>query len=357
MTENPTQVYRLALIGLGRVAWLLERDPLRTKPCTHLGAWLERQDVRLVGACDADPASRAAFAESFPEVPLYQDYREMLAQEAPELLSICAYATERCEMVLAATAAGVRGIWCEKAMATSLEEAERMAEALEASETRMIVAFTRRWSPVYWKVRDWLAAGRIGALESINVQFSSNLLHTGTHAFDVLRLWCGEAQRVRAWLDEASGHAEQSGYRFDAEGLYQDLGGLVLIDFADGVRATIHARDKDYFRFEFELIGSRGMIRIGNDQRELWLPGSSMRFAGFLELCEAEFPEPPPFNTWRSAAENLIAAVEGRAEPACGVDDGRAALAMALAAHCSHERGGEAVNPAEVSPRLRVASR
>ncbi|MBK5968579.1 MULTISPECIES: Gfo/Idh/MocA family protein [Thiorhodovibrio] len=357
MTENRTKVYRLALIGLGRVAWLLERDPLRTKPCTHLGAWLERDDVRLVGACDTAPERRAAFAEFFPEVPLYDDYQEMLEQERPELLSICAYATERCEMVVAATEGGVRGIWCEKAMATSLEEADRMARALDASETQMIVAFTRRWSPAYATVRDWLAAGRIGALESVNVHFASNLLHTGTHAFDVLRLWCGEPTAVRAWLDDDSGLAEQSGYRFDGEDIVEDLGGLVVIEFPDRVRATVQGRDKGYFRFEFELLGSRGMIRVGNDQRELWLPGSSMRFAGFVELCQAEFPDPGPFNTWRSAAENLIAAVEGRAEPACGIQDGREALAIALAAHGSHRQGGAPVAPSEVPPVLRVPSR
>ncbi|EIC20193.1 Gfo/Idh/MocA family protein [Thiorhodovibrio frisius] len=357
MTESRTKAYRLALIGLGRVAWLLERDPLRTKPCTHLGAWLERDDVELVGACDTDPERRAAFAEFFPEVPLYDDYQEMLEQERPELLSICAYATERCEMVLAATEGGVRGIWCEKAMATSLEEADRMARALDASGTQMIVAFTRRWSPAYATVRDWLAAGRIGAFESVNVHFASNLLHTGTHAFDVLRLWCGEPTAVRAWLDDDSGLAEQSGYRFDGQDIVEDLGGLVVIEFPDGVRATVQGRDKGYFRFEFELLGSRGMIRLGNDQRQLWLPGSSMHFAGFMELCEAEFPEPAPFNTWRSAAENLIAAVEGRAESACGIRDGREALAIALAAHVSHRQGGAPVAPAEVPTDLRVPSR
>lgn len=357
MTETPTKPYRLGIIGLGRVAWLLERDPLRTKPCTHLGAWLEREEVQLVAACDHDEQQRQSFAEFFPEVRLYADYREMLVAERLDLLSICAYATERCEMVLAATESGVRGIWCEKAMACSLAEADTMACALEDAGTQMIVAFTRRWSLPYATVRDWLAAGRIGRLESINVHFSSNLLHTGTHAFDVLRLWCGEPTAVRAWLDADSGQAEQSGYRFDEENLIDDLGGLVLIDFPEGVRATVQARDKDYFRFEFELLGRRGMIRLGNEQRQLWLPGSSMHFAGFLELCAAEFPEPAPFNTWRAAAENLIGAMEGRTEPACGFADGREALAIALAAHVSHRQAGAPVAPGEVPVELRVPSR
>jgi len=31
--------YSAAIIGCGRVAWMLEDDPLEKKPCTHMGAY------------------------------------------------------------------------------------------------------------------------------------------------------------------------------------------------------------------------------------------------------------------------------------------------------------------------------
>ena len=33
---------RVAVIGLGRIAWLMDDDPLRAKPCTHVGAYVNR---------------------------------------------------------------------------------------------------------------------------------------------------------------------------------------------------------------------------------------------------------------------------------------------------------------------------
>lgn len=351
--------YRLGIIGLGRVAWLLEEDPLRGKPCTHLGAWRERPDVQLMAACDSDPVRLEEFGARHPGVALYRDYETMLARERLDLVSLCAYATERSAMAVACAEAGVRGIWCEKSMAGSLAEARRMGEALSRHGTRMIVAFMRRWAPEYHGVKRLLDEGVIGELESVNVHFSSNLLHTGTHAFDLLRLWCGELRGARAWLDEGRAGAEESGYRFEKQGAApsKDLGGFALLDFESGCRATLHGGKKGYFRFEFELLGSQGMIRIGNTRRELWRVAESPRFAGFKELEAAEFPAVTGENLWRGACANLVAAVEGRAAPACGFEEGRDALAVALACHLSHREGHRSVAPGEVPPELTVPSR
>jgi predicted dehydrogenase len=347
--------YRVGLIGLGRVAWLLEGDPLREHPCTHLGAWSTQGAVTIAAACDSDERRRAAFHERYPEVALYADLSDMLASVPLDFVSICAYAGERCDMVLACAAAGVRGIWCEKAMAASLAQAQRMEDAVHARGIAMIVTFLRRWVPLYTQVRTLVAEGVIGDLESVNVHFSGNMLHTGTHAFDVLRLWCGEVASVQAWLD-GEAHSEQSGYRFAGVSEEEDLGGFALLTFESGVRAAVHAREKDYFRFELELLGSRGMLRVGNTQRELWMADVSPHFTGYRELRPVPFPATPGGNPWSAACANLIAAAEAREVPACDLVDGRKALEIALATHLSHRRGGASVRLAEVPPELIVDS-
>jgi predicted dehydrogenase len=348
---------RVAIIGLGRVAWELEQDPLRTKPCSHWGAWRQRPDVRVVAGCDLDPAKRAAFAAANPQASVHEDFREMLDRTRPELVSICAYADRRAEMVAAATAAGVRGIWCEKAMASSLEEVRRIEESLSRSGARMIVSFMRRWAPAYVAAAALIREGAIGRLESVNCHFSSNMLHTGTHVFDVLRMWCGEVTSVQGWLDASSARARDSGYRFQDGADLEDFGGFGLLHFPGGVRAAVHAGDKGYFRFEFEVLGSHGMLRLGNAQQDLWRAAPSPRYSGFRELERVRFPPYPARNMWRSACDNLVDAVRGRAEPACHVGDGGQALAIALALHLSHREGHRPVAPGEVPPGLRVVSR
>ncbi len=348
---------RVGIIGLGRVAWELEQDPLRNKPCTHWGAWRTRSDIRVIAGSDTDAARREAFLAANSGARVYADYREMLAAGGLDMLSVCAYAGTRAGMVTAAAQAGVRGIWCEKAMACSLREAREMEEVLEDTDTRMIVSFMRRWAPVYLHAAELIADGAIGALESINVHFSSNMLHTGTHAFDVLRLWCGEVVAVQAWLDESSAHSRDSGYRFGPAEAITDFGGFALLHFANGMRAPVHAGGKKYFRFEFEVLGSRGILRLGNRQRELWQPAPSDHYSEFKELRQVPFPYYPQANMWQAACDNLVGAVYDGDKPACSVVDGRKALAIALAMHLSHREGHRMVALEEVPQDLRVSSR
>ena len=347
---------RVGIIGLGRVAWMLEDDPLRAKPCTHLGAWLTQPRVRVVAGCDIDPERRIAFKQRVPRAALYDDYRAMLACEDLDFVSICAYATERCEMVVAAAKAGVRGIWCEKAMATSMPEADRMGRALKRHGTAMIVSYVRRYEPLYHRVRGMLDDGAIGALQTINVHFSGSYFHTGTHAFDLLRWFGGEVQFVQAWLTDAPLADVAIGGR-GVSNVSADWGGDAVVQFKSGARAFIHGRPRRYFRFELELLGDAGMIRIGNTQAEWWRTGPSHLHSGMQELEQHMFPPVASGNMWHTACSDLMAAVRDDALATCGWREGREAMAIALAAHESHHRGHVPVSVRENLEHLRVPSR
>lgn len=108
---------KAAIIGCGRVAWMLEDDPLDTKPCTHMGAYrsFDAGVVEVIAASDTDNERLEAFGGRFGVKGLYKDYREMLEEASPDIVSICAWATDRHRMALDAMDAGVKGIWCEKA--------------------------------------------------------------------------------------------------------------------------------------------------------------------------------------------------------------------------------------------------
>lgn len=356
MVNKMRRTLRVGIIGLGRVAWMLEDDPLRAKPCTHFGAWLTQPRVRVVAGCDSNPERRSAFKQRAPRVALYDDYRAMLAREDLDFVSICAYATERYEMVVAAAKAGARGIWCEKAMATSMPEADRIGRALKRHGTAMIVSYVRRYEPLYHRVRAMLDEGTIGALQTINVHFSGSYFHTGTHAFDLLRWFGGEAQSVQAWLTDAPVADVAIGGR-GVSNVSADWGGDAVIEFHGGVRAFVHGRPRSYFRFELELLGDGGMIRIGNTQGEWWRCAPSRFHSGMQELEQRTFPTVPPHNMWQTACANLIAVAENDALARCGWRDGREAMAIALAAHASHHRGHVPVSMRENLKHLRVPSR
>lgn len=354
---------RLGIIGVGRVAWLLENDPLRQKPCTHVGAWGRLSEVELVSACDTDPERLQAFKQCFPEVRCYADFREMLRREQLDLLSVCAYADSRCEMVEAACEAGVRGIWAEKSIANSLTEAKRICEAVSRNGVKFAMSFPRRWNLDYQWVESGLKNGDLGKVEAVTAQFSGNLIHTGTHAMDVLRMWLGDPIECTGWVESEAAQVDSSGYRYGAPGsaLAQDVGGFGQFQYSSGCRALIIGHSKRYFRFEFEIVTDECLIRIGNTQREHWVRSESPHFQDFIELKRQQFATNSPVNVFEAVARSLVDALNDGSPcndgVRCSEVDGLKALEMALAIHESSLRGHIPLDMRRFESALSIDSR
>lgn len=348
----------MAIIGLGRVASTLEDDPKRRKPCTHAGAYAACPDTAVVAGADPDAEARERFTARWGVRAVYADYGEMLRHERPDVVSVCAYAVDRARMVIDAAEAGARGIWCEKAVATSLVEARAMVEACRRTGTHVVVNHSRRWSPVYRAAAALVAEGRLGRIEAAVAQHSGNLLHTGTHAFDVLRHLLGEVAEVEGFLDAAAGEDRVSGYEPGEDEALGDVGGHARLLFESGARAVVLGSAKRYFTFRFEVVGSEGSLRLGNDMEpELLLPAESKGATGF------EVPTPRPLVAAEPGAArrggqvaDLVAAIRHGTPLPSTLDDGARALEIALAVHASHRRGEKVHLPLD-DESLRIPSR
>jgi hypothetical protein len=95
----------------------------------------------LAGVFDQSPE---ALATTLAECKVngemaFSDAGRMLAAERPDAVVISTTAPSHCEFVCAAAAAGVRYILCEKPMASSLEECDRMIAACRAAEAMLAV--------------------------------------------------------------------------------------------------------------------------------------------------------------------------------------------------------------------------
>jgi predicted dehydrogenase len=132
-----------AIIGLGRIASLLENDPRREKPCTHAGAIAANSGCRLVAGADADEGRRVLFAEKW-NVPVYADAEAMIAAHKPLLLVIATHPDSHARYCRLAAAHRIPVTVCEKPLADTLGKARQIARlAAQGGE--------------------WLAAGKDGA--------------------------------------------------------------------------------------------------------------------------------------------------------------------------------------------------
>ena len=119
----------VAIIGTGRVGYQFSFGEL---PDNHAEAVAACEGLRLVAGVNRGRGKLEAFGQRFRVDALFHDYRQMLEQAAPEIVIVATHPELHCEMVLECAAAhSVRAINCEKPMALSLEECDRMIAACD----------------------------------------------------------------------------------------------------------------------------------------------------------------------------------------------------------------------------------
>ena len=128
------KAYRAAIVGTGR--------PRGQEGST--GAAISQFHVRgyvsngceVVALADIRPENAEAFRaeHSVPDARIFSDYKEMLREAKPDIVSICTWPHLHADMVVACAEAGIRAVHCEKPMAPTFGEARRMrASAPERS--------------------------------------------------------------------------------------------------------------------------------------------------------------------------------------------------------------------------------
>lgn len=322
-----------------------------------MGHYRKSRRIRVVAAADTDPERREQFKKRWRIKNVYRDYREMLATERPDIVSLTAYAPERHIMFKHCVEAEVKAIWVEKAIATSLRGARSMARLAKKHGTITVVNHPRRWSPKYIRARELIAGGAIGVPEAIVSTFSGNLIHTGTHAFDMMRFLFGEVTAVRGTPDVREALPENP----SSKATLADLGASGSLHFANGAVGTINARAKDYFIFEFEILGSTGAIRLGNSTPlTLYKPALARYASDFEDLAPVAEAAALLQNRQRrtgTAVSDLLAGLTRGVESVNSIGEGLKALEIALAFHESFRIGGEWVALPLVGSSLEIDSR
>jgi len=338
--------YKVGIIGCGRIAAILEDDPLRAKPCTHAGAFTLHPNTAIFAGCDIDKERLGIFGKRWGVKRLYEDYHEMLKKERLDIVSIAAWTEHHRDMAIAAAESGVRGIYCEKPIAVNLEQAREMVAACKKNRVRLVIGHERRWDPYYRKAKELINKGVIGDIRTIVGNALSDsppdlpvdkygggpMFHDGTHLTDLLRFFAGDAE----WV---------SGYDERTKDGYIEKTALGLIHFKNGAHAIVEGGGvRKYFNFELDIQGSEGRILIGNGIKELYVTKPSRRFSGFKELERVEFPDPgEEINPFLGAVEDLIVSMNNGHESVSSGEDGKAALEIIMAIYKSARQGGERI--------------
>lgn len=128
-----------------------------------------RCEVVAVGSRNGEQARQ--FAEELGIARAHDSYEALLADPGVDAVYIPLPNHLHREWTVAAAGAG-KHVLCEKPIALTSADAEEMAEACERAGVRLMEAFMYRLHPSWQWVRQVIASGRIGRLQTVQSWFS-----------------------------------------------------------------------------------------------------------------------------------------------------------------------------------------
>lgn len=230
--------------------------------------------VRLVAIADGDAeALDESHARSGAE-HAYSDYREMLEQEKPDLVSVAPRWTDQhYEMVKAALEAGAH-VCCERPLCRTLKEADELIALAGEKNLKIAVVHQMRCDPhveLFHQQRQDL----IGDLVEMKVfgmmdhrAGGEDLLVLGTHLFDLVRWFAGEASYCTAQITkEGEAVIAEDAHFSEKEDLGPLLGDCIHAEFAmdSGVHVS-YVSDRRlaplHGPWGIEFIGTKSTARL-----------------------------------------------------------------------------------------------
>ena len=283
--------YRTAIIGL---SWIATDPPppasdpvLGTSiPYSHAAALAAIPGIDVVAGCDIVPGLRDQFLERWshrwPNAKTYHDYAEMVAVEKPDLVCIATPDFLHADPFIKSVEAGAKGIFVEKPLATSIEDATRMVEAARARKVVVNVDFTRRWAPNYVAAQALIAQGRIGRLSQIIIEIGGEramLWRNHPHAIDLMAYY---ADAHPEWVvGELEKGYETYGTIYKGDGgktTSSEPAANYYVAFENGVRAYLTGMKDTIPGLIVSLRGNLGRIQV--DEQTLHLTASEMIGSG-----------------------------------------------------------------------------
>jgi predicted dehydrogenase len=309
----------------------------------------------LVGICDQRPESLELAAAEY-DIPIEKQFAhavEMFRQARPECVIVSTTAPSHCEYTCAAAEAGARFILCEKPMATSLTQCDRMIRVCEERAVKLAINHPMRFMEQYVESKNVARSEAFGGLTSVTVVGGNvGLSMNGTHLFEMFRFMTDEAPvEVAGWL-----MPEKVLNPRGAE--FEDHGGAVRVTTASGKRLYLELGSDQGHGMLIILYGRYGRIIVDPFRGLLTF---SAREDQYHDSPTTQYNLPEVKTEQRIAAASAVepsrraleALLQGENFPTG--EQGRQAAEVLVAAYVSDENGHTTVELGKTDlPRDRI---
>lgn len=163
---------------------------------SHAMAYQNFAGAFLLAFCDIDAEKAKNRAKEFGCQLWYADYQKLLQNPDVDVVSVCVPTRFHAEVTVAAAEAG-KHVLCEKAMAWTLADCDRMIDAAKRNNIKLSVVFQNRFNRNARRLKKLIDDGKMGKI--IMGEFYS----WSVHVTDVFRWLMGTPERISSeWCGE-----------------------------------------------------------------------------------------------------------------------------------------------------------
>ncbi len=317
-SERPT--YRVALLGTKFMGKAHSQAYRNVNMYFSDAPRVER--VVLCGR-SAEETERASEAFGWQEAST--DWRTVVARDDIDIVDVSTPGNMHCEMVVAAAEAG-KHIVCEKPLANTLAEAERMVAAVEAAGVRHFLMHNYRRVPAVALAKRMVDDGRLGHIYHFRARYlqdwalspdlelvwrfdaklagSGALGDLGAHIIDLGRYLCGEVAELAATSETFIKERPVAAGSSEMARVTVDDAAALCVRFANGAIGTLEASRFAPGRKNhntFEINGSCGSLTFDlenlNHLRYYSL-GDQPDAQGFHEIIACSLGKHPYADNW-----------------------------------------------------------
>lgn len=329
----------VAIHGVGQVAY------------AHAASWLKNPHAKIVsvGSRRKESAQRLACKLGL-DCTIHESYEQVLADHRVDIVNLSGPNQVHTPQGIAAAQAG-KHLLMEKPMCLSMDENRALREAVAKAGVRSVVSFVLRWNPLFENLKSLLAAGAVGKLFYIEVDYwhglaqwwsgwewghtqasgGSTMLLGGCHAVDAIRWFAGqEIVEVSAFANNV-----KNNFEFPANV-------VAILKFADGaIGKTAALFDAEMpYAFNIDLAGTEGTLRDNRVWSKRLFPGQTGWTVMNTILPDSGAVEHHPFD---AEVNHLVDCIREGRESHCSIADAYRTHEVCIAIDRSIAQGGQPV--------------
>lgn len=268
-------------------------------PYSHAAGYTACERTTIVAAADVVEENLERVCSKWNIPKRYTDFREMVEKEAPDIISVATRPGNHAEITAFAAEHGVKGIYCDKPLCASMDEADAMVEVCEKNGVKFNLGTQRRYTPGYVKMREIVESGEIGERRSVIAHASGGALWGYTHAADMLLFFSGdsEVEHVQGSVEVEDSDFEDNRTEFDPNVV------MGYVKFKNGT----HGVSVPGSAYEFEVECTDGVVRSLNNGNQFQVRKRSEASGG---LEHVDFPDYERKSGTVGCIEDIVDAID-----------------------------------------------